>query len=541
MYLHQNRFDVWIYRRPVTQADQVFWRGPQGGVKKEWSKSLDVKDKKIALDRWAAAHTAYDVERMEQYRAWLASGGGTEANQLPVSSREVEEQAAAAKVEADRKARHIARRELRVLHRERMNLSTMELAPEEAAWRDLVRERDQDLAALRAAVAGQAKVNAVIAEEMGKPIPRASNKEGRTVEKLIMAYERDKSASWSGSTKKAVQPVFRLLREVFPGRFLDSITRDDARGLVETLKVLPTQIGKRKELAGLTIPQAVERGQELGLATIQPKTINDGYLLHVASMFNWAVREQWLASTPFRGLSVFDPVDDEDRRDPFTKSQLTTLFSAPPWDRPWSAGRVSAASYWVPLLCLFHGFRNAEAAGLRVEDVEEEEDISLIRIRPYNRRTLKNQAARGTIPVHPELERLGFLDFVVERQNADADLLFVEGVANSRGQVGAKLGERFSKHIKRLGLVGQKLGTHSFRHCFEDRIREAELVERTATALSRRVEPGSGRVYGHGLSARLKREAIAKITYPGLDLTHLYPPEHVNDLAVRRAEGLAAL
>jgi integrase len=345
----------------------------------------------------------------------------------------------------------------------------------------------------------------------------------RTVEALITAYEADKSPGWSGSSKKAVKPVFRLMRDAFPGRAIDSITRDDARSVVKLLEGLPIRIGLNKALAGLTVPQAVKMAARLGLPTIAPKTINDGYLLHIASMFNWARKEQWVASNPFEGLSVYDPVDDSDRRDPFSIPQLQTVFTSGHWRAPWEDGTGKAGDFWVPLLCLFHGLRNGEAAGLRVEDIGEEAEHHVIRLQPYDDRKLKTTDSRGTIAMHPEMIRLGFLRYVKGRKEIGETLLFAEGVVNSRGQVGAKVGERFSRDVKRLGLVGRKLGMHSFRHCFEDRLREAELPERTALALARRREAGSSGVYGHGLSARQKAEAVAKISYPGLDLSHLCP------------------
>lgn len=349
-------------------------------------------------------------------------------------------------------------------------------------------------------------------------------RQDRTMEALLIAYEADKSPRWSGSSKKAVVPVFRVLRDVFPGREAASITREEARGVVKLLEGLPTMLGKRKELAGLTVPQAVAHGRKLGLPTIQPKTINDGYLLHIASLFNWARKEQWITASPFEGLSVHDPVHDAERRDPFTPEQLRTLFAAAPYTAPWVPGTGKSGAYWVPLLCLFHGLRNGEAAGLRVEDIGEEEGLPVLRVRAYDGRQLKNAEARSTLPIHPELIRLGFLAHVAQRRDAGELLLFPEGTANGRGQVGAKLGERFSVRVKKLGLQGRKLGMHSFRHCFEDRLRAAELAERTALALARRTEPGSGRVYGDGLSLRQKAEAVAKIAYPGLDLSHLHPP-----------------
>ena len=314
---------------------------------------------------------------------------------------------------------------------------------------------------------------------------------GRTIETLLQAYETDKAPRWSGSTKKAVSPVFRLLRDVFPDRQADSITREEARELVKLLVALPSNLGKRKELRALPVPQAVKKGKELGLPTISPKTINDGYLLHIASLFNWARKEQWVTRNPFEGLTVYDPVDDVDRRDPFTIEQLNKLFSAAPWNHPWSPGVGKPGAFWVPLLCLFHGLRNGEAAGLRVEDVENDSGTPVIHISAYDNRRLKTKESRGTLALHPEVLRLGFMDHVKQRGESGAELLFPEGTINSRGQVGAKLGEWFSRHVKTLGFEGRKLGMHSFRHNFEDRLREAELPERTALALARRREAGS--------------------------------------------------
>ena len=349
------------------------------------------------------------------------------------------------------------------------------------------------------------------------------DKPERTVGALLDAYEADKSPGWSGSSKKAIKPVFRILRELFEDRNADSVTREDARGVVKLLESLPTNLGKRKELRSLSVAHAVAKGKELDLPTVAPKTINDGYMMHMASLFNWARKEQWVAANPFEGLSVHDPVDDADRRDPFTPEQLQTLFSAAPWDGPWILGGERAGAYWVPLLCLFHGLRMGEAAGLRTEDVEQDGNTVIMHLRAYDERRLKNREARGTLVVHPELLRLGFLGHVEERREAGETLLFPEGTANSRGQVGAKLGERFSTHVKRLGLEGRKLGMHSFRHNFEDRLREAELPDRTARALARRREVGSSGGYGDGLSVRAKADAISKIEYPALDLSHLIP------------------
>ena len=124
--------------------------------------------------------------------------------------------------------------------------------------------------------------------------------------------------------------------------------------------------------------------------------------------------------------------------------------------------------------------------------------------------------------MHPELIDAGFLSFVEARRKDGEEPLFPDVRTNANGKVAAKLGEWFTGLVKDLGLKGTRLGMHSFRHSFEDRLREAELPERTALALARRSEKGSKRTYGDGLSVSLRARAMQKIIYPGLDLSHLH-------------------
>lgn len=515
---------TYYFRRAVPDDLVGYFVTARGSPRTDWKISLRTKDRESAK-RLLPEHVTRTNILIDEARAALReapeNASVAPAEHGEANARAREEAAAVAAVEANKQARYEARAEFRIAARERMMLSTAELTPREAAWRDLVRESGQDLEKLKEAVAGQQAANERLG---GRVVPSGAR---RTVESLIDAYEADKAPGWSASSKKAVIPVFRLLREVFAGRELSGIGREDARAVVALLQELPQHIGKRSALRGLTIKQAVDKGRALGLPVLSPKTINDGYLLHIASMWNWAVKETWLLSTPFTGLAVHDPVDDAERRDPFAPDQLRKLFSAEPWGRPWEPGGERPGAYWVPLLCLFHGLRMGEAAGLRVQDIAEDDGIPVIRVVGYDGRALKTKDARGALPVHPELLRIGFLAFVAERREAGAELLFPDGAANTRGQMGADLGRRFIRHIKALSLTGTKLGMHSFRHNFEDRLRAAELAERTTLALARRAEAGSSRIYGDGLSARQKAEAIAKVSYPGLDLSRLYDPAGV--------------
>ena len=77
----------------------------------------------------------------------------------------------------------------------------------------------------------------------------------------------------------------------------------------------------------------------------------------------------------------------------------------------------------MPLLGLFTGARLGELALLLASDVsiDEASGVSAISIAddPSIGRSLKTRASRRTVPVHPELIRLGFLEYVRERREQE--------------------------------------------------------------------------------------------------------------------------
>lgn len=346
-----------------------------------------------------------------------------------------------------------------------------------------------------------------------------------TVADLIRDYQtaKEQKRRWTASTISAHKPVYRVLRETFgASRDLRTLGREEGRHLFNMIVGLPVNLGKLKALDGLTVPQAVEKGRELGLSTIGPKTINGSYVTFARAMFQWAVGEGWMDRNPLEGdFRVEDRVADHEKRDAFQPEQLQALFNAAPWDGNFDRIGPKAGRFWIPLLCLFHGLRLGEAAGLHVEDVTEREGVPVFQLRGFDGRSSKTKGSRGILPIHPEIIRLGFLNYVAQRRVAEATVLFPDVRTSTNGKVGAKIGEWFSELVRERGLVGTKLTMHSFRHSFEDRLREDEVPERTALALSRRTEQGSRGVYGDGLSVASRARWMGQLRYPGLDLSHL--------------------
>ncbi|MGS1015432.1 DUF6538 domain-containing protein [Allosphingosinicella humi] len=349
---------------------------------------------------------------------------------------------------------------------------------------------------------------------------RADPAPKRTIADLEVAYRLDRVAAAAPSTQASYTPVFRVLREVLgESALVANITRADGRRLFDAIKALPAGLGKQKALKGLSVPEAIAVGKRMGLPALSPKSINDSYMGFVSSIFSWAKREEWIAANPVEGLRVADTAPAKKRRDPFSLPQLQTLFASPPWSPPdFEGGGSEAIRYWGPLLALYQGMRRGEIAQLRPEDVEMREGFPVLHVRGDR---LKTPNALRTLPVHPELVRLGFVKYARKQAKAKSVMLFSGEKANGRGQWGDPLGDWFNRRLKELKITeGKRLGMHSFRHNFEDRLREAGLHGTAIGAeLAGRTKGGDvAAAYGSGFSTRTLAEAIAKVVYPGLNV-----------------------
>jgi len=335
---------------------------------------------------------------------------------------------------------------------------------------------------------------------------------------LVEAFKADRRERWSPSSEAAYIPVERVLREVLgSARQLDTISREDGRKLFDVVRQLPKNLGKNPKLRGVSVLEAIQ----LDMPKLSPKSINGTYLALMKATFHFAVQEQWMAADPLAGLTVVDPVSEADKRDPFTLEQLAAIFGGSPWTPRDPAPKGRALHYWGPLIALFLGMRRGEIAQLKSDDITEIDGVPVILIRAGSGRRLKTSNARRMLPVHPELIRLGFLDYAKKAQNAKEQQLWPGEKPDTRGKWGDGFSDWFLRLLKARNVTGNKLGLHSFRHNFQDRLREAGL-HGTAMGqeLAGRSKGGStSNNYGSGFPTKMLADAVAKISYPDLKLT----------------------
>jgi integrase len=344
--------------------------------------------------------------------------------------------------------------------------------------------------------------------------------------------------------KKAKQPgpnviseyahAVRRFTELHSDLRIIDIRRSHVRTFREALQAIPVR--RTGALKTAALPELMEwSNKHPDVPKIAPATVNK-LLGGVQAIAVWGYDNgltpddvPW--SDPFARMRL---VEDEPGREPWTIAELQLLFNSPVFAsnaRP--KGGSGEAAYWLPLLGLFTGARQGELAPLTVSDVTSDEATGIVFItvtEDHERGTrLKTASSRRVVPVHPELVRLGFLSIVEDSRNRDGENapLFALLKQGPRGGYAETWSKWFGRYIRSIGITNKDRVFHSFRHGFKDALRTVGESEDINDALTGHSGGGVGRSYGAKEIVRrfgLPRlaEAVAKVRYPGLDLSRLY-------------------
>lgn len=343
-------------------------------------------------------------------------------------------------------------------------------------------------------------------------------------------------------TLRTYELPMRLLREFFGERAtLDSISKESMERLFDLLRQTPANATQRYR--GLTLEKAIEAADRRGDKRRLGEKSLLNYFNNITAIFNFAVEKRLIAENPAKDRylrATFARESDETVKSLFSIEELNRLFRAPLYTgcRDDGNGYATAGDmkprrgrFWLPLLSLFHGFRCNEAAQLYTEDVCDDDGIPYFEIREERAngakcdKRLKTKQSKRRVPIHPEVLRMGFLEFVAERRSdADSPRLFPDLPLGKTGYFSNPFSKWFARFVNAALGSKCKATFHSFRHLFRDALTEASVpipdVERLGgwEIMVRSAE----RQYGKGPSLRRLREHMEKTTFPGLNLAHLY-------------------
>lgn len=183
------------------------------------------------------------------------------------------------------------------------------------------------------------------------------------------------------------------------------------------------------------------------------------------------------------------------------------------------------------MIALFSGARQGEIAQLETQDIQNEKGIWFIHINNSGedkRKLVKSAYAKRSIPIHSQLEKIGFLNFVAEQKQSGSTHLFPNLERDNKGQFGS-VSKFFGKYLIHIGIKekGNREKTfHSFRHGFTDELRKEYSEDQFKPLLGhsgRSVTGGYGT--GETYSVAKRKIMIETVNYEDLSLDHItsYP------------------
>lgn len=228
---------------------------------------------------------------------------------------------------------------------------------------------------------------------------------------------------------------------------------EDADEFVRRMARIPLGFkwGKLNASGGMAVPFSLSAFPEVqGKDRRADRTINS-YLTKMEAAAKILKKSHWLPKQGFGQIMDFkdprkkiegDPSEPE--RVPLTEENLRTLYGLPLWQGGGGALKrlhivekpvvYQDAAYWVPLLGTYAGMSREEACGLELIDVEVEVETPYILVRENMTKTkdgvtpagLKRKSRRRALPLHSEILRLGFAEYVMAVRGEGRKSLFLE-------------------------------------------------------------------------------------------------------------------
>lgn len=303
---------------------------------------------------------------------------------------------------------------------------------------------------------------------------------------------------------------------------------------VKRIKFLPLNPEKNKEhrdrWAEMNFRQIAA---EVELLDIMPRitdtTVKD-HIAQLASFFSFCKARRYMGedSPLAKQVASESTTDSNDRRDPFTVDDLGRIFDPQLYET-----RKLPHTFWPPLISLFTGARCNEVAQLYMDDILNDDHKHperwrfMIRIgRGRTDQRLKNKFSNRSIPMHPRLIELGFLDYLNDVRSLGFERVFPSLRWTAAAGYGDTVSDMFSAYLRgKVKIVDPRKVFHSFRHYFCTQAKNYTDEERPRVLdLTGHAREGEfDLTYARELFFETKMKILMKITMPAIELP-VYEP-----------------
>jgi integrase len=350
------------------------------------------------------------------------------------------------------------------------------------------------------------------------------------LEKFIKENPRDIVPDTLKQTRTVVTLFAEFVGIASP---VTEITRVAVRDWKEALFKWPARASVIGAFKGMTFREIIKANEKLEKPAIDRKTLNR-YLSNLSTFCAWLRASVYLDENPVEGMSLTTD-KDESKVSPYSPAQLNAIFSSPVFvgaksDRQdWLPGdaKIRDERYWVPLIGLFTGARLGEIAQLLVEDVKQLHGEWVFHITREGDpdKTTKTKGSQRVVPVHPELVKLGLLQYLASMTAAKSRRLFPAIERDSSGHASSDISRWWGRYMTRIKVKADRsINFHSFRHGLADAMRRAGYLDAEFSFLMGHTAATMTGRYGSMPEGMLNKrvEMIGKVAFPGLDLSHLH-------------------
>jgi integrase len=175
--------------------------------------------------------------------------------------------------------------------------------------------------------------------------------------------------------------------------------------------------------------------------------------------FHWAINHGHYTAhptSPVEGLFIKGSGKlsaQTEHYEPFTNDDLKSIFNS-----DYVNEMAKPDHYWIPIVAMFSGARREEVASLKASNVKIVDGVACFQIEGG-----KTIDARRVVPIHPQLQALGFMAYAEHVKNMGQEYLFPYLIDGQNGR-GKNAGRQFTKLLDKRGFKDDRKVLHSFRH-----------------------------------------------------------------------------
>ena len=322
--------------------------------------------------------------------------------------------------------------------------------------------------------------------------PQAKAIESKEVKTISMLKEdfikyQSRLDNWSKDNTQLADRTFNMLELYFNDKPIFDIKLNDLMDFRDTMQEIPTKLTTYKEFENKSLDYILENSEDYDNLT--NSTINK-YINKANQFLKWAYQEDYLHKKDF--IIPKFPNDTKSRL-PYANEEIQAIKELVSKDE-------NIEINFITLVATYQGMRLKEITQLRKEDIITTNNISCISINTNEDKTTKTIKSIRTIPIHPKLIELGFLDFVKSKEN---NLFNINN-------------KDFSSYYRKnyKNLINPSKTFYSLRHSFIDALKQSDQnIEHIQAFVGHSHNAKTTFGYGSPLNTKLLKGLLEHINY----------------------------